>query len=261
MRNGFAVGIDIGSRYIKIVLLKDGKIIQYQVEKSGIDPFTTANILLSADERYNDAPICTTGYGRKLLDTPYVSEICCHAIAVKTLIPKSRIVIDIGGQDSKVIILNEEGNVVDFVMNDKCAAGTGSFLESIAGLCTIPIENIGEKALSSKISLKISSTCVVFAESEIISLINRKHKIEDILMAVHFTIAGRIKNMLSNSTLKKLKSSGDEGGKIVMTGGVANNRAMVYALEKTLGERIIVPPTPSITGALGAGIYAYSIQS
>lgn len=248
-----SIGIDIGSRFTKVVYwnYEECRLAGSGVAESGIDPVKTAKELIT--KVYNgdisEYPVCSTGYGRKLLETRYVSEISCHAKAVAHLIPEADTVVDIGGQDSKVIVLGKSGKVVDFVMNDKCAAGTGSFFESIARLCKLSVDEIGELALQSRKVLNMSSTCVVFAESEIISMINRRERLEDVLMAVHRTVVQRIKNMLPFSS----KSPEDV---FVFTGGVANNKAVVFALEEALGKKITVPPKPSFTGALGAAIYA-----
>ncbi len=248
-----SIGIDIGSRFTKIVFWDYEKcqVVSSGVAESGIDPIKTVKEL-RVEAYEGDASsfaVCSTGYGRKLLETKYVSEISCHAKAIAHLIPDASTVVDIGGQDSKVIILGDSGKVVDFVMNDKCAAGTGSFFESIARLCNFTVSEIAEMALKSQKELNMSSTCVVFAESEIISMINNQERIEDILMAVHKTVAHRVKSMLPVQFLSSEK-------KFVLTGGVAKNKAMVQTLEREIAKKITVPPNPSITGAMGAAIYA-----
>ncbi|MFA7628998.1 MAG: acyl-CoA dehydratase activase, partial [Candidatus Dojkabacteria bacterium] len=286
MKNN-TLGIDIGSRFTKLVMwnAESRKTLWEGIGESGTEPISTVEELLNkaktegvADIRIADfnknVSVCSTGYGRKLLKTPYISEISCHAKAVAFLFPEAEIVIDIGGQDSKVIMLDDKRNVADFVMNDKCAAGTGSFFESVARLFKIPIEKIGDIALSSTKILEISSTCVVFAESEIITHIHRQNKIEDIVMAVHRTVGRRIVNMLPSRHSNRIQTKKisyrntpkappsmhpDEnqakGSVYVLTGGVANNKAMKYVLEQELSSRLIIPPNPSITGALGAAIF------
>jgi (R)-2-hydroxyacyl-CoA dehydratese activating ATPase len=248
----YSVGIDIGSRYAKIVLwdVEHLFIAKKCQSLSGVDPAATAKKLLQEvlhDTSDSQISICATGYGRKLLQGRFVSEISCHAKAVNALHKESRTVIDIGGQDSKVISLDENGNVIEFGMNDKCAAGTGSFLEKVAAIFELPIERLSGEALLSKNEVDMTSTCVVFAESEIVSLINRQIRKEDILMAVHKTIAHRVKNLLSAITWRE---------PIVLTGGVARSEAMCKALEKVLGIRLILPSIPSYTGALGAALFA-----
>lgn len=254
-----SIGIDIGSRYTKLVVWNRDKqeVSFYGIVPSGLEPLLTAEKLLQKvnaefveeSESVEKIRVCSTGYGRKLTGTPYLSEISCHAKAVSTIIAESKLIIDIGGQDSKVIRIDDNGKVVDFWMNDKCAAGTGSFLERIADLCKVKIDEIGDLALRSQEELNISSTCVVFAESEIISLINKNKRIEDILMAIHRAVVNRINNMLPDT-------SKTVAGKIVLTGGAANNKAIALLLERTNDFKLVIPPIPSLTGAIGAAIFA-----
>ncbi len=243
------IGIDIGSRFTKIAVWHNGAVVDTEKRLSGTDPEKTAiNLIVELEDRFGEkSTICATGYGRKILRTKYLSEIMCHAKGVHYLIPSARTIIDIGGQDSKVISISKEGKVVDFAMNDKCAAGTGSFLEKIASLCGLEIAQLGETALKSNTKLDISSTCVVFAESEIITLINRKVPLPDILMGVHISVAKRIKNLLSSINMEE---------PLILTGGAALNTAMKKALELELNVEIIVPEIPIYTGALGAAIYS-----
>ncbi|MCX6007042.1 MAG: acyl-CoA dehydratase activase [Chloroflexi bacterium] len=249
-------GIDIGSLTAKVVLLTPSRTIgTYRViqgrivdEDSAILAFTQAldDLHLSkSDVEY----IVTTGYGRDMINfgDKSITEITCHARGVRFVYPEASSVIDIGGQDSKVIVLDEEGGVANFAMNDKCAAGTGRFLDVMAHALNVPIEKMGELSRQSSNPASISSICTVFAESEVISLVANKRSRVDIIAGIHESIARRI-NSLTHQV--KLKSP------VIMSGGVAKNTGVVRALEKTLGVLIKVPPEPQIIGALGAALYA-----
>jgi predicted CoA-substrate-specific enzyme activase len=178
-----------------------------------------------------------------------VTEITAHARGVQYYFPDASSVIDIGGQDSKVIIVHPKtGKVIDFQMNDKCAAGTGRFLEVMSNALEVPIQDLGPLALSSKTPEKVSSTCTVFAESEVISLFAQGAKKEDIAMGIHLSIAQRVGAMAKRINVKPIS---------VFCGGVAWNTAVKKALEKELGFEIMVPENPQITGALGAAILAF----
>jgi len=247
-------GVDIGSRNTKIVVwdADSRKIIHKNIALTGTDPKNQAeNLLREATAGLNDSsapiPYYATGYGRKLLPGSYISEISCHARGCREMLPQTRTIIDIGGQDSKVISLNEIGDVIEFAMNDKCAAGTGSFLEKVAELFKIPVADLGASALQSEQKIDISSTCVVFAESEIISLINRHVSKDDILLAVHYSVARKIRNLLSNITWQT---------PVCLTGGVALNKAIQRTLEDELAVSIEIPDEPLYTGALGAALFS-----
>jgi predicted CoA-substrate-specific enzyme activase len=193
--------------------------------------------------------VVSTGYGRHSIRfaNKALSEITCHAKGVYFLIPQARLIIDIGCQDSKIIRINEEGNVTDFVMNDKCAAGTGRFLEVMAGVLGLKIDELGAASLKSKNPSEISSTCTVFAESEVISL--RAHGLsrEDLVAGIHKSIAKRVAYMASNRKYDR---------KVVFTGGVSKNLGVIRALEEQIGQKIFVPKEPQLTGALGAALLA-----
>ncbi len=250
----FSVGIDIGSRNCKLILWnREESRIVYKIQlDSGTTPQENGEKLLditldSHNLTKDRVTICATGYGRKLLNVNYISEISCHARGVKTFLPQAATLIDIGGQDSKVISLNDTGSALEFAMNDKCAAGTGCFLEKIAELFQLKIDSLGELGLLSEKRVEITSTCVVFAESEIISLINKKVSREDIIMGVHRSIAQRIRNLLSMISWKP---------PVALTGGVALNPAIRQALADELQLDIIIPADPLYTGALGAALFA-----
>ena len=250
-----SIVIDSGSRTTKIVIFQNNRIKYSNVVDTGVNPKTTSEFLskktlsnLEINKR-DISKIYATGYGRKLVRfaDKQVSEITCHARGVNFLFPEVRTVIDIGGQDSKVILVNEKGKVIDFVMNDKCAAGTGRFLEVVAHILELTVDELGKISLQSNEKINIDSTCVVFAESEIIGLISQGKKRADIIMSVHHSIAKRTKSFLSQLPWQK---------PVVFTGGVAKNVGMTKAISSVLNAEIIVPENSFITGALGAAIFA-----
>ncbi len=256
MKEKIFVGLDIGSRTSKIIAFQEKKIIFSDQKYTGVKPDRTA---IELKEKMCEklkivesdiARIITTGYGRNIVKFSQnkISEISCHARGVNYFFPEARTVIDIGGQDSKVIILDKKGKVKDFMMNDRCAAGTGKFLEVAANTLETSVTELGELAAISKNNIKINSTCVVFAESEMIGLIAEGVQKADIVKAVHFSIARRIKNMVARLNWKE---------PVIFTGGVAKNSGMKKALIETLGCGVNIPSDPFITGALGAAIFAY----
>ncbi|MDO9578803.1 MAG: acyl-CoA dehydratase activase [Candidatus Cloacimonadales bacterium] len=249
------IGIDLGSRLSKLVVLQNNDILYQEVTDTGVNPQKTASRLLENAlektklERSKIDKIFSTGYGRNIV--PFadnrISEISCHAKGVNFFFPKAKTVIDIGGQDSKAILLAEKGKVIDFVMNDKCAAGTGRFLEVVANILEITVDDLQEISLQSKEDIDINSTCVVFAESEIIGLIAAGKEPADIVKAIHRSIARRIKNLIAQMAWQT---------PVIFTGGVATNKGMQKAIAETLGEEISVPQNSFITGALGAALLA-----
>lgn len=247
-------GIDAGSRAIKIVLYdsESDKIIASVIKDQGIEQERLAKEAFSETlqqagiSKRNIAHIIATGYGRNII--PFadstVTEITCHAKGVHYLHPEVRTIIDIGGQDSKLIKLDDTGNVHDFAMNDRCAAGTGRFLEIVAERLKVPLIDIGLFARKSVKPKMISSMCVVFAETEIIGLLATGAPTEDIAAGVIKSIASRIVSM---------------GGRLIkppiaFTGGVALIRGVKDFIDDALGEETIVPSIPQLTGALGAAI-------
>lgn len=256
------VGIDIGSRQSKAVLLHQDKIYA-AITASDVDSQRTAQRLLNRllkeanIEQGEIAAISGTGYGRVALDfgeipTKIITEISCHAMGAHYLNPSTRTIIDIGGQDCKAIKIDPKtGHVLEFTMNDKCAAGTGRFLEKTAEMLDYTVEEIGEKALTSTKPLQISSQCVVFAESEIISLKARGEKREDIAAGIHYAVARRVKNLV-----KRLDLEPD----LIFSGGISHNLGMRKALEETMKTPVIIPEFDTVyCGALGAAIYARNI--
>ena len=252
----YFIGIDLGSRTSKIVILNENdKIIYTHVQSSGVNPKKTSEFLLEKAlqeiniKREDVAKIYSTGYGRNVV--PFadkkISEITCHAKGVNYFFPQAKSIIDIGGQDSKGIVINSQGRVLNFVMNDRCAAGTGRFLEVAATILELTVDDLGELSLKSDGKLTINSTCVVFAESEIIGLISQGISIEDIVNSVHRSIAKRTKSMISVLGYQP---------PMVFTGGVAKNVGMKKAMEDLLGFELLVPENSFITGALGAAVIA-----
>jgi predicted CoA-substrate-specific enzyme activase len=253
----YYAGIDGGSTYIKVALIdQNGAIMDTVVNSTGIDNSGTAEKMLAvlteraqitrADIKY----IMATGYSRKVLDIADddVSEITAHAYGVRLTAPpgaKPGLIIDIGGQDSKLIYLDPYGRVKNFTMNDKCAAGTGKFLEVIAEMLESTIEKIGPLALESTTPCDINSMCVIFAQSEVVSLVARKFDRKDILNGVHISMAKRIVKMTRKSEID---------GEIIMTGGGALNVGLHKAFEDELMADIHVANHPQFNGSLGAAL-------
>jgi len=249
-------GVDIGSLTAKSVILDENReILAYSIVHQGIVNEEAA--LASLDRALNEAGlgredlefIVTTGYGRNLVGfgDKNVTEISCHAYGAHFLHPQTRTVIDIGGQDSKVIALDEQGRVAGFNMNDKCAAGTGRFLEVMCRALGVALEEMGELSLRSQNPAQVSSLCTVFAESEIISLAAQGYPKVDIIAGIHEAIGRRIFSLVKSVALRP---------RVMMTGGVAKNKGVIKVLERLLGTEIITPPEPQIVGALGAALFA-----
>lgn len=252
-------GIDIGSRGAKGVLLFDGK-IYYKNVASGVSSIETGKQLLrdllkEANVNLNELEyIVGTGYGRVALEfdqVPFdgVTEISCHAKGAHYLNSDTSTIIDIGGQDSKAIKINpKDGNVVEFIMNDKCAAGTGRFLEKVAQLLELNLQELGEYAVRSDNPIDISSQCVVFAESEVVSLKAQGASKEDIAAGIHLATARRVQSLLRRIEL----ATG-----VLFTGGVSKNQGMVKALEGVLNVKLSATKfDTTYAGALGAAIFA-----
>ncbi len=249
-------GVDIGARSIDVVLFDGAQVVESLVRDTGAFPKRHAieaytELLNAASVKPGDvAAILATGYGRNYFeDAKFVaSEILCHAAGVAYLFPSVRTIIDIGGQDSKMIEVGEDGRVRNFVMNDRCAAGTGRFIEIVANTLKIPLQETGPAALTTHDSCEISSMCAVFAESEIIGLLHKGMPREVILRGVFRSVARRTLGMSG-----KVKLVDD----VVFTGGVARNPGVLQALMQETGlDTIAIPPDPQITGALGAAIIA-----
>lgn len=252
----YFAGVDIGSTMTKVVIIGD-KMEASLIGPTGPEHRKLANRVM--EEALNQARlsfddltyIVATGYGR--INVPFadrqITEITCHAKGLQSLLPSVKTVIDVGGQDSKGIkILN--GKVMNFVMNDKCAAGTGRFLEIIADSLGVPLDKIGEISLTAEKIAPVSSTCTVFAEAEVISRLATGEPIANLLAGVHDAVATRIASLV-----KKLNVEPD----IAVTGGGAKNIGLVKALGSKFGRELLVPPEPLITGALGAALMGRDI--
>lgn len=249
------IGIDIGSLATKLVLLDDSTMIDHRVNRStydfkriGSDLFN--ELLEKNNLKRSDVYVMSTGYGRNSIDIAddRITEITAHARGVQYFYPDAHSVIDIGGQDSKAIVMSQKtGSVIDFQMNDKCAAGTGRFLEVMAHALEVPIEEIGNMALKSNNPAAISSTCTVFAESEVISLFAKGTPKQDIASGIHKSIARRVAGMAKRIGVEHL---------LVFCGGVAKNIAVKKYLEKELKFEIFTPQYPQLTGAIGAALIA-----
>lgn len=258
MEDKYYMGLDGGSTYIKAALLKGKTVIDTQVRSTGISNNETAAALVeemaanAGIERKDIAYIMATGYSRKVLDVADddISEITAHAYGVRITAPEGYrpgMIVDIGGQDSKIIYLDEHYNVKNFAMNDKCAAGTGKFLEVVAQTLETTIDQVGPLSLESKAPCDINSTCVVFAQSEIISLVARKFDRRDILAGMHLSMAKRIIKMMKKS---------ERGGDILMTGGGALNVGIHRMFENELMKDVYVANYPQFNGAIGAALIA-----
>lgn len=254
----YTVGIDIGSITTKAALFQDGKLAVTRLNFTGYNSEAAGKKIFS--EIMQDAglkesgqiKVVSTGYGRASVSfaDKAITEITCHAAGARYLNNSIRFIIDIGGQDSKAILLDENGKVKNFVMNDKCAAGTGRFLEVMARALEIDLNNFGAISLKSHNPAQISSLCTVFAESEVISLIAKGVAQEDIVAGIHESIATRIAALASRAGMTT---------PAMITGGVAKNIGMVKALEKALGFHAEVSPYAQLTGAIGGAVLAQNL--
>lgn len=250
------VGVDIGSITTKSAVMKDKVLLGtriiftgYNAEKAGRRVYEEILSELNIEPQAVNA-IVSTGYGRNSLKIAHkaITEITCHAAGAYYLNPAIRTIIDIGGQDSKSIVIDENGKVKDFAMNDKCAAGTGRFLEVMARALEVDLDNFGEISLDAENPSKISSLCTVFAESEVISLISKGEKRKNIIAGIHESIASRVASMTNRVGVIK---------PIMMTGGVAKNIGVVRALEKKFNSPIEVSENAQVNGAIGAAYISF----
>jgi predicted CoA-substrate-specific enzyme activase len=248
-------GIDVGAATAKVVILCDGKILSYAIIPTGFDVINTANevarlALEKVDHSVDELEfVIATGYARSAVPfaNKTLTEILCHAKGVHLLLPRARTIIDIGGQDSKVIRVDESGNVINFNMNDKCAAGTGRFFEVMAVVLGLDISEMGPIALNSRHPCQISSTCTVFAETEVVSLRAQGRSREDLISGIHKAAALRVVTMGKTVGYEK---------EVVLTGGVAKNIGVKKFLEDEIKMETVVPEEPQIMGALGAALFA-----
>ena len=256
----YYTGIDIGSTASKVVVLNDEQMVEYFVLPTGWSSKETAAAVAQRllEEGHpvdgGEMKVVATGYGRISVDyaAKTVTEITCHGRGAHEVFPQVRGVIDIGGQDSKAIVLDEDGFVENFAMNDKCAAGTGRFLDVMPGIMGVSTEEMGRLSLHSKEDLTISSICTVFAESEVISLISQKKSPYDIMAGVHSSVTRRVGTLVERVKMPR---------PIVMTGGVGKNVGVIASFEKMLHTKLLIPEDPQIIGAIGAAALAWKKYS
>jgi len=252
----YSAGVDVGSTQTKAVIIDEERRI---VSRSLLD--TGANVIQAAENAYQEALqrgklsereveyVIGTGYGRYKVTfgDAQVTEITCHGRGAVHMFPGTRTVVDMGGQDTKAIRVRGNGEIADFCMNDKCAAGTGRFLGAAAAALAIPLNDLGPTALRATKAVRISTTCTVFAESEVLSWLGKGKKIEEILWGVHQSIAMRSAGLMRRVGVEP---------EVTFTGGVTRNVAMVKALEEKLGLKVNVSEDAHYMGALGAALFA-----
>ncbi|MFO7986596.1 MAG: acyl-CoA dehydratase activase [Desulfatiglandaceae bacterium] len=253
---GYFAGVDVGSLSTETVIIDStGKIVGYSIipteansTQAGLESLEKA-LLKTGLGRDRIRRLIATGYGR--VSIPFadksVTEISCHAAGAQHLFPDAQTVIDIGGQDSKVIRVGEGGKVLDFTMNDKCAAGTGRFLEVMAAKLGVSLNELGSLAEQAREEAVISSVCTVFAESEVISLVAHNRPKEEVIRGLHRAITNRVYSMVTSVGVH---------GSVTMSGGVAKNQGVVKLMQEKLGKSIYVYTEPQIVGALGAALLA-----
>lgn len=253
----YFAGIDIGSTMTKAVILDKG-VIASVIGPTGPEQRRLANkVMEEALKKAGLAPesityIISTGYGR--INVPFadrqVTEISCHAKGIINLFPDARTIIDIGGQDSKGIVINDAGRPTDFIMNEKCAAGSGRFLEIIADTLGIKLEEMGEISLKSSNPAKISNMCTIWAQQEVAARLTEGVPVSDLVAGINESLANRVSRMVNRLNVQE---------QVIFTGGGAKNIGLVKALSDQLGHTVSVPPEPLITGALGAALLGKEI--
>jgi predicted CoA-substrate-specific enzyme activase len=251
----YTAGIDIGSRASKAVVLKDGKILSSYIGDTGAESVVTSKMTMAKtlegtglkieDMSY----IVATGYGRVLVPfaNENISEISCHARGINYSFPSVRTILDMGGQDCKAISVDGEGKVTNFVMNDKCAGGTGRFLEMIADVLGLPLTEIGETALRSKDGIPFNTICAVFARSEAVAYLRKGVSKADILAGLNEAISVRCLNLLKKVSIQKDFS---------ISGGIAKNKGMVATITQKVGLPPLLADDPQLAGCLGAALFA-----
>jgi (R)-2-hydroxyacyl-CoA dehydratese activating ATPase len=248
-------GIDIGSRAAKAVIMKDNAIISTAIRDTGPESVKTANMAINSVLKGTGLSldmvdyIVATGYGRILVPFAQenVSEISCHARGINWYYPSVRTILDMGGQDCKAIRCDAEGHVTNFVMNDKCAGGTGRFLEMIADVLGIKLGEIGDLALKSQKAISFNTICAVFAKSEAIAHVRKGVASSDILAGLNEAIATRCLNLLSKVSIEK---------DFTITGGIAKNKGMVAKISEKVGLKPLLAEDPQLIGAVGAALFA-----
>lgn len=254
-------GVDVGSQAAKAVVLDgEGRVVGRALLDTG--PDFTGSAVRALEEALARAgaagtpprALVGTGYGRASVPGAHrvVTEITCHARGVVRLFPEARLLLDVGGQDSKAVRLGPGGKVEGFAMNDKCAAGTGKFLSVLAQTLRTGVEGLGPAGLEARKELTLSCTCTVFAESEVISLLSRGESVPDVAHAVHLAMARRLQGLVRQAGLRE---------PAVFTGGGALNADLVRSVEELLGIRFLKPEEPAFTGALGAALLAWESVS
>lgn len=260
MDKKLTMGVDIGSTASKAVIMENGTsmiascVIPVGTGTRGPGEVYRKVLEQASVSREQIDYIVATGYGRLKFEEAdrELSEVSCHGKGASWLVPGARTVIDIGGQDAKGLSLDGQGNLMEFLMNDKCAAGTGRFLEAMARVLDVKVEEMGNLSLKSQNPASISSTCTVFAESEVISRLAEGERIEDILAGIHTSIAKRVIGLVTRIGISS---------PIVMTGGVAHNIGVVAAMKREMKKEIIVPDQCQLAGAIGAAIFAAQFAS
>lgn len=241
-------GIDIGSRSIELVVVEEGEIVETHETATGYDPMVGVRELLDG-VRYDH--IMATGYGRDLFelefDSSTVTEIKAYARGAVALFPETRVILDIGGQDTKVIALTETGRVKKFEMNDRCAAGTGKFLEMMGRALGYELHEFGTEALKGTNEITINSMCAVFAESEVTSLIAKGINRQDIALGLHQSVVKRARSMINRIA---------PSGTLLFAGGVARNQCMQHLLRQQVPLPVHIPAKPHLAGAYGAALLA-----
>jgi len=252
---GYAVGLDIGSTSTKLIVLSGDKIITHHVMSTGANSRKAGQKILQTGlenkglKREDMDFLVSTGYGRHMVDFGKpISEITCQAKGIKRVYPETQVIIDIGGQDFKIIQLNKVGRVSNFAMNDKCAAGTGRYLELMAGIFAMDLDVFSKNADFSNKGAMITSVCTVFAETEVINHITKGTKEEEIIAGIFMAVSRRV-----YSSAKRFIGDSES---LVFTGGVAKNVGVATALEHVTQCSIQVPDQPQITAALGAAVFA-----
>jgi predicted CoA-substrate-specific enzyme activase len=253
----YFAGIDVGSTMTKAVVLNKGLVASI-IGPTGPEQRRLANKVMEEALRRASLSfqaityIVSTGYGR--INVPFAdrqfTEISCHAKGIVHLFPNAKTIIDIGGQDIKGIKIDAAGKTTDFVMNDKCAAGSGRFIEVIADTLGVPLDKVGDLSLQSKNHAKISNICTIWAQQEVAASLAQGLPISDLLAGVHHSLADRICRMVNRLIVEE---------EVIVTGGGAKNKGLLKALSEQLGHEILVPEEPLITGALGAALLGKEI--
>lgn len=258
------VGVDIGAKYVKIVFLEDRKVLHRAKEVVGFDVRKSASILFEGVldktglSRSDVGKIVATGMGKKEIHnkppinaSSTISEVVADAAGAFHLLPSVKTVIDVGAEEGRGVKVGENGKVKDFVINERCAAGAGTFVETMARALEVSVENMGPLSLKSTKAIPMNAQCAVFAESEVVSLIHSRVKKEDIARAIHDAMAGRIASMVLRVGVEK---------DVVLVGGVALNSGFLPPLQKELNTEIIVPDFPEYVGALGVALIAETVE-